>query len=228
MEKLADQGDSSRTWFRLALVAAVILGIAVMVAIVYGAIRLALGPVLARYYYSRGYSLAMKRNYDRAIADFSEAIRLDPTYNDAYFARGYTYNEKKQFDLAIADYTAAIKLSPKNASAYVNRGGAYTEKQDFDHAIADYTTAVRLVPADAESYYGTGRPSSERNGWTRPLPITIRPFSSTQITPLRSTGEALHGGRKKATRPSPITAKPSGLIPSWPMPTSIVASPIAA
>ncbi len=95
-------------------------------------------------------------DYDSAIADYTEAIRLDPTRADAYFWRGEVYRGKDDFDSAIADYTQAIRLDPKDAVAYFERGIAYCVKGDYDSAIADYTEAIRLDPKDARAYYGRG------------------------------------------------------------------------
>ena len=54
-----------------------------------------------------------KGDYDRAIADYDEAIRLDPRYAVAYYNRGVAYCDKGDYDRAIADYNEAIRLDPK-------------------------------------------------------------------------------------------------------------------
>ena len=48
--------------------------------------------------------------YDPAIADFTEAIRLDPSKLDAFIFRGVAYRDRKQYDRAIADLTEAIRV----------------------------------------------------------------------------------------------------------------------
>src|SRR5262249_905283 len=97
-------------------------------------------------HHERGLSYKSKGNFDRAIADFSEAIRLDPNYAEVYNLRGVTYGNKGDLDRAIADYSEAIRLDPKLAAAYNNRGNAYKNKGDLDRAIADYNEAIRLAP----------------------------------------------------------------------------------
>jgi tetratricopeptide (TPR) repeat protein len=87
-----------------------------------------------------------KKDYDRAIADYTEAIRLDPKYATAYKYRGDAYYDKGDYDRAIADYTETIRLNPNHDSAYSWRGSAYNIKSDFDKAIADFTEAIRLKP----------------------------------------------------------------------------------
>jgi tetratricopeptide (TPR) repeat protein len=50
------------------------------------------------------------------MADYSQAIRLDPNYALAYFNRGYTYYYKGDYDRAIADYNQVIRLDPNLAN----------------------------------------------------------------------------------------------------------------
>ena len=59
---------------------------------------------------------------DRAIADFTEAIELQPDFADAYYNRGIAYHEKREYDRAIVDYTMTIGLKPDLVEAYNNRG----------------------------------------------------------------------------------------------------------
>ena len=58
-----------------------------------------------------------KKNYDRAIADYTHAIRLDPTDAGAYYDRGIAYAAKGQTDRAAADFRATLRLDPNNKNA---------------------------------------------------------------------------------------------------------------
>ena len=95
--------------------------------------------------------------FDKAIADCTEAIRLDPEYANAYSNRGIAYAKNREFDKAIADCTKAIYLDPKYAEAYYNRAIVYARsKAALDDVIADYTEAIRLNPQYAKAYYNRG------------------------------------------------------------------------
>ncbi len=104
------------------------------------------------YYLGQG----VTKDFDRAIADYTDAIRDNPDYEQAYNARGVAYAAQKKFDLAIADYAVALRLDPKFALAYNNRGNAYRLKGEYDRAIADYTEAIRAEPGLALAYYNRG------------------------------------------------------------------------
>ncbi|MDR0878460.1 MAG: tetratricopeptide repeat protein, partial [Treponema sp.] len=59
----------------------------------------------AARFLDRGISFANKGDYDTAIADFNDAIRLNPNLASAYYQRAYAYHFKEEYDQAIADYT---------------------------------------------------------------------------------------------------------------------------
>jgi tetratricopeptide (TPR) repeat protein len=113
-------------------------------------------PKTAGAFLDRGITLASQGEYESAIADFTQAIQIDPNLAAAYNNRGNAYYNKKDYDRAIADYTQAIRLDPNDPDRYYNRGNAYNKKGDYDRAIADYTQAIRLDPNYAYAYNGRG------------------------------------------------------------------------
>ena len=100
-------------------------------------------PKTAGTFLDRGFLFAKREDWDSAIADFTQAIKLRPAYAYTYYNRGTAYAEKGDYDRAIADFNQAIKLDPSLAAAYNNRGIAYAEKGDYDRAIADYAVRHR-------------------------------------------------------------------------------------
>jgi tetratricopeptide (TPR) repeat protein len=106
-------------------------------------------------YHNRGQAYFFKGDNDRAIADYNQAVRLNPKDSVAYANRGNAYSNKGNNDHAIADYDQAIRLDPK-AAFYHNRGYGYHNKGEYDHAIADYDQAIRLDPKAAYAYRNRG------------------------------------------------------------------------
>jgi len=98
----------------------------------------------------RGYIYTGLGDYERAIADYTEAIRLAPEFAVAYNNRGYAYDNLGNYEQAIADYTEAIRLNPENAAAYTNRGHAYKAQGDLIATRADWERAVELYEAQGQ------------------------------------------------------------------------------
>ena len=114
------------------------------------------GHNLALEYNDRGFHYASKGDYDRAIADYNKAIRLDPKFVLTYNNRGNAYREKGDNDRGIADYNQAMRLDPKDVLAYYNRGNAYYDSGADDRAIADFTEAIQIDPKYEFAYVNLG------------------------------------------------------------------------
>jgi len=96
---------------------------------------------LSKAYYIRGQLYAEKGKIAKAVADFTEAIRLNPNA-DAYHHRGLVYADTGDTAKAIADFTEALRLDPYDAEMYYySRGALYQKIGDIAMAIADYTEA---------------------------------------------------------------------------------------
>ncbi len=118
---------------------------------------------LGTVYNNRGIVYNEKGDYEQAIADLNQALKLKPDYAEAYNNRGNVYAQNGNYDQAIADITQALKLKPDSAEAYNNRGAAYNgrgfaynTKDDYDRAITDLTQAIKLKPDSAEAYSNRG------------------------------------------------------------------------
>lgn len=88
-------------------------------------------------------------DHDRALADVSEALRLDPENARAVLVRGEIAAARQRHDDALADYQRAVGLDPRDPFPLVSRARGWSERGDFDRAIADLTSAIALAPADA-------------------------------------------------------------------------------
>ena len=72
-----------------------------------------------------------KSEYDRAIEDFTESIRLQPDYAGAYRGRGFAWHGKGEYDQALKDNTEVIRLQPDDAGGYCGRGNAWLSKNNY-------------------------------------------------------------------------------------------------
>ncbi len=103
-------------------------------------------PVRAVAYFDRGLAYYARNDLDHAIADWSEAIALNPDYAHAYNDRAKAYRAKGDYPRSIADYDRAIKLDPQHSIAYKGRGIAYFLSGDAAKALADFRQAENIEP----------------------------------------------------------------------------------
>jgi tetratricopeptide (TPR) repeat protein len=103
-----------------------------------------------------GNAFVNKKEYDKAISAFTEAIRLNPIFSAAYYDRGCAYDDQGKYAMAISDYTEAIQLDPNFTFAYYNRGNVYESQGKYAMAISDYNEAIRLDPNYGPAYLNRG------------------------------------------------------------------------
>jgi tetratricopeptide (TPR) repeat protein len=111
---------------------------------------------LAAAFNMRGQGYQASGDHDKALRDYTEAIRIQPGLAAAYNNRGWVRVDMHNYDEALLDLTTAIRLSPKYAHAYNNRGNAYRGRKEFDRAVADYNEAIRLDPKLPYPYNNRG------------------------------------------------------------------------
>ncbi len=106
--------------------------------------------------YKSGVEFHHQKNYERAIQDFDQVIKLDSNFKYAYNDRGAAFSDLGQNERAIQDYNQAIKLDPNFRMVYNNRGNAYKALGRHERAIQDYDQALRLDPKFSFAYYNRG------------------------------------------------------------------------
>src|SRR5262249_29113197 len=107
---------------------------------------LRISPETARACFNRGCTYLSKREYDRAVEDFTELIRGSPN-GDVYLELALASLEKGAYDSALADLNEAIRLNSSEHKAYQRRGIAYLAKGEPEAAIADFNRVIEEMPA---------------------------------------------------------------------------------
>lgn len=100
-------------------------------------------------YNNRGNGWVNNGEYDKAIADYDEAIRLNAQRALTYGNRGNAWYRKGDNDRAIADYGEAIRLNPLGAPHYFRRGLTQFWLGRFDASVSDLTESLRLNPSQS-------------------------------------------------------------------------------
>ena len=114
-----------------------------------------IGSNLALAFSNRGRAYVSLNQYDRAIADYTEAIRLEPTAL-RYVMRCDARKMAGQLQAALQDCDEAVRLQPNDANKIDSRGETYLKLGKFDAAISDFDAALKLNPKHAAALYSRG------------------------------------------------------------------------
>ena len=108
-------------------------------------------------YFSRALLWSVKRDFDRAIADYSESIKISPgalAYTNRCFARAIV---NRDLELALGDCAEAMLLSPNDdLGATSGRGLVYLRLGRFDDAIVDFDRVLKTLPKSPDPLYARG------------------------------------------------------------------------
>ena len=99
----------------------------------------------------RGHRYISRKNYARAIQNYSFAIKTNPSNPNTYYYRGLARMQIEDLDASIDDFSMAIKLNPNYFEAYINRGTNLKTKGKLDEALIDYNKAIGLKPNDFQA-----------------------------------------------------------------------------
>ena len=105
---------------------------------------------------ARGNNYDELKQYDLAIADYSEVIRLLPKFEYGYANRALQKYRKGDFQAAVADYDQALIINSKSSYALYGRGLARIKAGNTIGGKADLETANQRDPEMASVYRSFG------------------------------------------------------------------------
>jgi tetratricopeptide (TPR) repeat protein len=106
-------------------------------------------PQDARGLYELGMAETI-RDRDRALQHFSQALEIDPHFDDARSARAVLNFQAGKFSQAVEDLELVRKREPNNASALDTLGECYFKLGRRQEALDTLSRAAQLAPNDPE------------------------------------------------------------------------------
>ncbi len=94
-----------------------------------------------------------QKNYDQALADMNQAIKLEPRIAGLYINRAYLRYSTDDYFGAMADFDYALELEPLNQTALFNRSLLLMEVGDNDRALKDLSMILQLDPDNYRARY---------------------------------------------------------------------------
>ena len=106
---------------------------------------------------NRGAANGAVKNFNQALNDLNEGIKLDPENENGYLNRSLVYFNLGKYEETIADYTSYLKYKPNSANIHYERGMLRRSLNRNQDAIEDLSIAIKLDPTQPLSYLERAR-----------------------------------------------------------------------
>ena len=113
-------------------------------------------PSLDRWHYDLALVYTDRQDWESAIREYREVIRLDPRAFRAYNNLGNIYTRREDYPRAAEYYRQVIRLRPDLAQPYNNLGSVLFRMEKLDEALKFFQAALRIRPDIAESHNNLG------------------------------------------------------------------------
>jgi len=117
----------------------------------------------ARTRLEQGERALASKDLDVALAEFQEAVRLDPQLAEGHARLGDVYQERGELRRAADAFQAAARLDPFDFSSFFKLGDIYTLLEDIASAVRAYARACKLRPDAFEPRFKLAM-SQQRSG----------------------------------------------------------------
>jgi len=107
-----------------------------------------INPSCYGVYFSRGQVFQERKQFDKAIADFTRDLSLEKDEEGIAITRkvrGMCFLEQKLPNKAVDDFNELVRLRPNLDEAYFCRGVAQRDRNKLDEAVADFSKAISLA-----------------------------------------------------------------------------------
>ncbi len=115
-------------------------------------------PEEAAAHYKKGIAHQNRMEFEKAIAEYEQAVKIYPNYSDAHYNLGRLYYQQKSTNHAINEFKKAL-LNPFNSKpeiCYLELGNIYFENFLYDEAVAEYKKALSIKKDIASAHNGLG------------------------------------------------------------------------
>ncbi len=113
-------------------------------------------PYSPRAHNNMGIVYRKEKNYEKAIEEFTIAIKIAPDFYATYNNLGYLYKKIGKQPEALEMFKIATEKNPNGAQAFYNLGNAYRDIWHVQMALSSYEKSLELNPNYAKSHRALG------------------------------------------------------------------------
>ncbi|MEO0457115.1 MAG: tetratricopeptide repeat protein [Cyanobacteria bacterium P01_A01_bin.114] len=122
-------------------------------------------PGQANDYNNRGLMYQYRQQWSKAMADFNQALTLQPTADRIYNNRANCYAAQQDWLNALDDYDRAIDINPFNMRARINQAVTFREMGQYEDALECFDIAMFFGQPNASLLAERGRTNHLHGHW---------------------------------------------------------------
>lgn len=126
-------------------------------------------PKNGRLHFHLANALMLQQKTAEAVAQYQEAVRLQPDLAEAHCKLGYAYSELGRMGEAIRSYREAVRIKPDLAEAHANLGAALLQQRTLDQAVEHLRRAIQLKPGDPTVRFNLGYAYAEQGQFDKAI-----------------------------------------------------------
>ncbi len=142
-----------------------------------------LKPDYIEAYLALGVLYEFKKEPEKAVSYYEEALKKNPLNKKVYYHLGSVYYKEKRFDEAVRQYELLLKIDPKELNGYVDLAFIYLGQERMKEAIEVLKRAETLGLKSERLFIAFGFANSNEKSTKRRHLIIRKPWSLTPITP---------------------------------------------
>ena len=108
-------------------------------------------------YYHRARIFYGREEYEKAVADLTAAMEIDPNDDASLLFRVGCYEAMKDYDKAFAEYARLLYFQPDHIGVLHSRASLYCDQEMYENAIRDLNRALEKAPEFQPAYTVRGR-----------------------------------------------------------------------
>ena len=136
--------------------------------------------------------------WEKAIAECTQAIELKPDRWESWYWRGCAYMNQQLRDKALTNFSKAVELNPQRTSpwlladAWRHRAEIYVVLGELDKGVAGFTTAIELDPGNPWHWLRRGQAYARLQQWPKTVADCTRTIelNADFAEPWQTRGEA--------------------------------------
>ncbi|MFD1140468.1 tetratricopeptide repeat protein [Larkinella insperata] len=105
---------------------------------------------------SRAVAYFELKDYENALLDYDQAIKLSPDFYKPYYNRAKLKTARGETDPALRDFSEAIRRAPDISDIYLDRGQLFANSGNLTSALSDFNQAIQLDPKNSLAYFNRG------------------------------------------------------------------------